>query len=150
MSNNRKEGYEDFVFHRTLESMASQVQSYALGIDFANLSHCSFFATHSINSVCNFYPYFLFFFACLSLSLWVCFEEPKGFPLQRSFWGIEALFKRFAWSCRESRHCCKVVTMTTTNKNVLWDTNRGLAASNPRLTNRPTNLALNNVFLTPS
>ena len=40
--------------------------------------------------------------------------------------------------------------MTTTNKNVLWDTNRGLAAFNPRLTNWPTNLALNNAFLTPS
>ena len=37
--------------------------------------------------------------------------------------------------------------MTTKNKNVLWDTNnRVLAAFNPRLTNRPTNLALNKAF----
>ena len=149
MSNNSKEGHEDFVFHRTLESMATQMQSCALGIDFANLSRCSFFGTHRINSVCNFYRYFIFF-AGLSRYLWVCIEEPKGFlqlfPLVRNFWGTKVLFTRFAWSCRESRHCYKVITTTTTNKNVLWDTNRALAAFNPRLINRPTNLALDNAL----
>ena len=150
MLNNGKEVHEDFVFHRTLESMATQMYSYVLGIDFANLGRCSFFGTHSINSVCNFYQHF---FTGLSRYLWVCFEEPEGFlqlfPLERNFWGTKVLFTCFAWSCRGSCHYYKVVTMTTTNKNVLWDTNWGLAGFNLRLTNRPTNLALDNAILTP-
>ena len=48
-----------------------------------------------------------------------------------------------------SHDCYKVVIMTTTNKNVFWDTNQVLAAFNPRLTNQPTNLALNNALLNP-
>ena len=64
MSNNGKEGHEGFVFHLTLESMATQMQSHALGIDFANLSRRSFFGTHSINNVCNFHRYFVFSLVC--------------------------------------------------------------------------------------
>ena len=40
MSNNGKESHEDFVFHRTLESMATHMQSYVLGIDLADSRFC--------------------------------------------------------------------------------------------------------------
>ena len=42
MLNNGKEGHEDFALHRTLESMATQMQSYVLGIDFVTGAVCEF------------------------------------------------------------------------------------------------------------
>ena len=108
MSNNGKEGHEDFVFHRTLSSSRFLVS-------LLNPKN-SFFSRESsliCHAVCEFASTF---------SVRTEISDALKFCLRamREVAGEAVIVTR--WSLRKQR------------KKVLWDTNRGLAAIKPRLT----------------